>query len=1290
MQSSRNEPGSDKLARTAGEWLVHLCRKEGYELRTLTPLEERKFDEFFRFYGEHEVFRPYHIEAVRQTLYGLNHRLTQALLEKDEGRQLLVSDSAVLQAAIKSVRIQPNALGKSPKRSSPQLLDIAKLLIEHGASTTSLDEDGHSALFYTCVLGYEELFKFLLDSGVDCFTMHWRRPPEQLPGLPKSSIEKRRILNSPFSTHPNGDMGPERVNLLQITLDALLSPQRLLDLTWIGYPPGMNYDIPIWELDIESTWGGIVLYLLRNGLRCATDDIGIVKLLHICCYQGALPLVTQLLQFGVAINTEDPRMVDETGQVHGATYGTALHAAAARRQTEVAKELLQYGADPCTKRPCCGTYRKTRDLTPLELVLKMTGKNGEADNKQSTLGFCEVLMQAKGGLLETDHIALLNFCANGNQLDYLRRLLSQGIRPQEMPSTNNMEVVMLLVKQGVPLDHAKLQQRAVQRNQLDILRWSVSQHGGMLPSDPESWGAMALKTVQKRPRNVDMLRFMISEYPGPHIDTVLYAQLGKARSGESRQESTMTSWLHIALWDEYVDAVRITLEAGANPACPGLTDDGLTSFQKMLRNNHSSHSIDGTLAIVKMLQIRLPDPSSWATTSLIDNRLLAKESIDRQAKAWGARIEQSIRDRREVPGFETPPVHESQDTGAMISSANINFPYQPLAGPSAMRLLELFPSVNPTDPLTARLVHSDITFRPDYEGVSYVWGNKSSEASLLLDGHRFHITQNLHSALVHLRLRDAIRKLWVDALCVNQSNTPERNQHVRIMGEIYMYAQQVIVWLGEAADDSHLVFSRIRDLDWHGSGDPDQGNARERRAWTSLITRPWFFRTWVIQEVALSRKAVVMCGDDSAPWTDLGQQNRDISGGACGLSHVWGNPIKDAYHPLSGIDPDSHVYYLRVMRSGGDPLSIMRYSRMCQTSDVKDKIFGILGLFKPGFIDVDYDLPVEEIFRRFTEAVIRSTGNLGILQACGFGRHIKSLPSWVPDFTTTTPAGTLPVGYFSGTQSRQKSYILCQGDGLSSTISSQGFPICILPGMDFRSDGSFVVRGKLLDTISAITPELLAKPAFAPGSTVGSTGTNVSSFASIFGKWESLAATLIPGWKRFLPSSVPDAFATTLVADTGYLGYSWDPPPRAFSEHAQGFAQWYRYCGTGVLEAADPAQFLRDVEFFMDWTGSEAHNLEGKVPEEIGFELKRFAERMELACYSRRFFVTEQGSMGLATTEAHVGDHIAYIPGAYQPFVLRSRDDGTWEMAGDCYLYGLDVFALFKNHKHIVEEFTIR
>ncbi|KAK9420110.1 putative Heterokaryon incompatibility domain-containing protein [Seiridium unicorne] len=295
-----------------------------------------------------------------------------------------------------------------------------------------------------------------------------------------------------------------------------------------------------------------------------------------------------------------------------------------------------------------------------------------------------------------------------------------------------------------------------------------------------------------------------------------------------------------------------------------------------------------------------------------------------------------------------------------------------------MRLLELFPSVDPTDPLTARLVHSDITFRPDYEGVSYIWGNKSSEASLLLDGHRIHITQNLHSALVHLRLRDAIRKLWVDALCVNQSNTSEPNQHVRIMGEIYMYAQQVIVWLGEAADGSQLVFSRIKDLDWHGLGDPDQANARERRAWTSLITRPWFFRTWVIQEVALSRKAVVMCGNDSAPWTDLGHQNRDISGGACGLSHVWGNPSKDAYHPLSGMDPDSHVYYLRVMRSGGDPLSIMRYTRMCQTSDVKDKIFGILGLFKPEFIDVDYDLPVEEIFRRFTEAVIRSTGNLGI------------------------------------------------------------------------------------------------------------------------------------------------------------------------------------------------------------------------------------------------------------------------------------------------------------------------
>ncbi|KAK6840010.1 hypothetical protein PG987_005876 [Apiospora arundinis] len=295
---------------------------------------------------------------------------------------------------------------------------------------------------------------------------------------------------------------------------------------------------------------------------------------------------------------------------------------------------------------------------------------------------------------------------------------------------------------------------------------------------------------------------------------------------------------------------------------------------------------------------------------------------------------------------------------------------------------------------------------------------------------------------------------------------------------------------------------------------------------------------------------------------------------------------------------------------------------MCQSSDMKDKVYGILGLVERDFMKIDYKLPVEEIIRRFTEATIQRDGNLHILQASGFQKQLLSLPSWVPDLSTSTPLGTLP--------------------------ARDRFP--------FRPDGALVVRGKSIDTISAIGPVLPSGIAYAPWAANTELSVGSCSFAHVFHKWESLAASLIPGWGRFLPSSVINAFAVTLVADNGYLGKRGRDLDECYSSDAQAFASWYSLCGTGVLEAADPTGYLSDYMI-----------------------------------YDRCFFVTEGGSMGLTTPGARVGDRIAYIPGAYQPFVLRPLDmQGEWTMHGDCYLYGLDIYELFEDDQHVVEEFVIR
>jgi hypothetical protein len=51
--------------------------------------------------------------------------------------------------------------------------------------------------------------------------------------------------------------------------------------------------------------------------------------------------------------------------------------------------------------------------------------------------------------------------------------------------------------------------------------------------------------------------------------------------------------------------------------------------------------------------------------------------------------------------------------------------------------------------------------------------------------------------------------IWVNTICIDQSNIVERNVQVGIMRDIYIQASNVLVWLGEETDDSHLALDLI-------------------------------------------------------------------------------------------------------------------------------------------------------------------------------------------------------------------------------------------------------------------------------------------------------------------------------------------------------------------------------------------------------------------------------------------------------------------------------------------------
>jgi hypothetical protein len=55
---------------------------------------------------------------------------------------------------------------------------------------------------------------------------------------------------------------------------------------------------------------------------------------------------------------------------------------------------------------------------------------------------------------------------------------------------------------------------------------------------------------------------------------------------------------------------------------------------------------------------------------------------------------------------------------------------------------------------------------------------------------------------------------------------------------------------------------------------------------------------------------------------------------------------------------------------------------------------------------------------------------------------------------------------------------------------------------------------------------------------------------------------------------------------------------------------------------------------------------------------------------NRRFFITEQGQIGLAPKEARRGDTICVLFGCSVPVVLREKQD-IFTFVGECYVDGL-------------------
>ncbi|SPO00271.1 related to heterokaryon incompatibility protein [Cephalotrichum gorgonifer] len=337
---------------------------------------------------------------------------------------------------------------------------------------------------------------------------------------------------------------------------------------------------------------------------------------------------------------------------------------------------------------------------------------------------------------------------------------------------------------------------------------------------------------------------------------------------------------------------------------------------------------------------------------------------------------------------------------------------------------------------------------PAYEALSYVWGSAADHQFALVANAGAHsnsvsgphngpppdflplrITRNLAEALTSLRLPDEARTLWIDAICINQEDKAERNHQVLRMAALYTMARRVLIWLGPESPDSGEAMST---LDYLGSqveisintarfASPDAVEKRWYRAevplpysastWDAiqaLFWRPYFERVWVTQEVILANpQAVVICGPHEAPWRNF------VRAIIClGTKHDIAPGLRDRFN---------HIRTLTWKHSDISLFLILNMMRRQQCSDLRDKVYGVLGITPPGFsrrIQPDYQLPISEVFKNAFLAALEHTNRLVLLQDCELLGPSTPWPSWVPDWSVSRKSNLLSAFTFASGISR--------------------------------------------------------------------------------------------------------------------------------------------------------------------------------------------------------------------------------------------------------------------------------
>lgn len=363
--------------------------------------------------------------------------------------------------------------------------------------------------------------------------------------------------------------------------------------------------------------------------------------------------------------------------------------------------------------------------------------------------------------------------------------------------------------------------------------------------------------------------------------------------------------------------------------------------------------------------------------------------------------------------------------------------YEPLDVDSyEIRILNILPAT-PDSIVRCTIEKTTLISPTKYAALSYCWGDPNVTTNIYVNDVEVAVRVNLADALQKLCLL-GVKRVWADALCINQADRQEKGLQIRNMRHVYSKADETYSWLGqEGAHDSTPIIPFLKTL-LPAQGEtvladvlhthtprtdfisippsdtphipmilaptsisqiaPENENCKRCllearfRALANFFERPYWKRRWIIQEVAMSSRVQIMSGDMRMSLDEM-----DAAISICQKSCYWHADTNISYSFINKMMKFRYDYYAERKLSLCSAITI---SRDFLSTDPRDVIFALLGICHDGVELVptpNYQQPVKTIVRDISKALFRKRMYLEIIS---INQHthtrggLASLPSW--------------------------------------------------------------------------------------------------------------------------------------------------------------------------------------------------------------------------------------------------------------------------------------------------------